>query len=329
MVAWSAGFRSIQVRVLLCSNPILHYNRIHHHHHRSFPSTSTLSIPIPTSGFMSKAPSNPWAEALVTGPYSAEMVLTRLRDLLDGKPVGDTPGISEDEDPRKALVSFVQETDWAFKPEAFDAVWQAVFEVAKRLGCTEQVRDATYFWTERYLGEEAVDAIPAEEGDEDEEEGLTDGLDKTWIATAIGDARLYTLGYGYSAFAWNALLDGLGLDGEENPISDSMRIGSCGQLLAAGQRLKLRVHGGGDKHSTPGFAGRYLQALPTKSGKEKEKGRREGEEFWDGVLKALEVQQEKVGERAKRILKTTWEHLRADKRDMTSEEVADVIWPKY
>jgi len=273
---------------------------------------------------MSESILNPWAEALVADPYSADIVTSRLRDLLAGKAVDDVPGLAKGENPVEQLEGFVQQTDWSFKPEAFDPVWHAIFKVAKKLGCTEKIRDATYFWTEQYLANEALDAIPPEDDEDDDDFGLTDGLDKTWITTAIGDARLYSLGYGYSAFAWNALLDGLSLGEEEQPNSDSMRIGSCGQLLGAGQRLKLRIHGGGDKHATPGFAGRYLQGQPPKNEEEK----KEGEEFWERVLKALDEEQGNAGERAAGILKRTREHLKADKPDMTSEEVANVIWPK-
>ncbi|KAF8909357.1 hypothetical protein CPB84DRAFT_1834375 [Gymnopilus junonius] len=136
---------------------------------------------------MSVCDVNTWAQALVADPYTTGIVSSRLRDLLSGKAVGNPDGIAKGGSATKALEHFVQQTDWAFKPEAFDAVWQ-----------------------EQFLIDEAQDAIPAEDGD-DENEGLTDGYDKSWITTAIGDARLYALGHGYSSFAWNAFLDGLGL----------------------------------------------------------------------------------------------------------------------
>ena len=109
------------------------------------------------------------------------------------------------------------------------------------------------------------------------------------------------MGYGYSSFAWNAFIDGLEL-GDAEANSDIMRIGSCAQLLGAGQRLKLRIHGGGDSHKTPGFAGRYFEAGPEK---EQEDAKKEGEVFWPGneVLKALENQQAKSGPRAAGLLK--------------------------
>lgn len=78
-----------------------------------------------------------------------------------------------------------------------------------------------------------------------------------------------------------------------------MCIGSCAQLLAAGQRLKLYIHGG-DSHDTPGFSGRYLKARPKK---EQETAKREGEVFWRNVLKALEDQQDKAGPKATDLLK--------------------------
>ena len=239
-----------------------------------------------------------WAAAIVAEPYSSENVESRLQDLLDGKTVLDVPGRSKEAKAKYLLEGFVQNTDWTFKPSAFDDIWHAVFKIAKKLGYTNRVRDATYFWTETYLLNEALDVHPEEEADK-KDDVFGGDYDNSWISASLGDARLYALGYGYSAFAWNAFIDGLELgDAEEN--SDSMRIGSCAQLLGAGQRLKLRIHGGGDSHKTPGFAGRYLEARPEK---EQEDAKKEGEAFWNEVLKALENQQVKSGPRATGLLK--------------------------
>ena len=235
-----------------------------------------------------------WAAAIVADPYCSEKVESRLQELLDGKTVLGVPGISKEGKAKYALEGFVQNTDWTFKPSAFDDIWHAVFKIAKKLGFTERVRDATYFWTETYLWNEAWDVDPKEVADKDD----AGDYDNSWISASLGDARLYALGYGYSAFAWNAFIDGLELaDLETN--SDSMRIGSCAQLLGAGQRLKLRIHGG-DRHKTSGFAGRYLEARPKK---EQESAKKEGEIFWGAVLKALEDQQAKSGPRAAGLLK--------------------------
>jgi hypothetical protein len=150
---------------------------------------------------------------------------------------------------------------------------------------------------------QAWDVHPKEEADKDDGD-----YNNSWISSSLGDARLYALGYGYSAFAWNAFIDGLGLDAEAN--SDSMCIGSCAQLLGAGQRLKLHIHGG-DSHKTSGFAGRYLEAWPKK---EQEDAKKEGEAFWGEVLKALENQQAKSGPRAAGLLKV--KHLLQFKLDV-------------
>ena len=242
-----------------------------------------------------------WAAAIVTDPYSSENVESRLQDLLDGKTVFGVPGRSKEGNANYLLEGFVQNTDWTFKPSAFDDIWHAVFKIAKKLGCTESVRDATYFWTETYLLNEAWDVHPKEEADKDDDVYGGD-YDNSWISASLGDARLYALGYGYSSFAWNAFIDGLGL-GDAEANSDSMRIGSCAQLLGAGQRLKLRIHGGGDSHKTSGFAGRYLEARPKK---EQEDAKKEGEAFWGKVLKALENQQAKSGPRAAGLLKVKY-----------------------
>ena len=240
----------------------------------------------------------PWAAAIVSPPCTVESIISHLNDLLEGRGVGNATGRAKNEKAKDLLEVFVKQVNWTFKPEVFDDIWHAIFTIAKELGCTEKIRDATYYWTEKYLLHEALDAIPAEEGDEDDEDGLVDGYDNTWIAAALGDARLYSLGYGYSAFAWNAFLGGLGLI-EGEPISDSMRIGSCAQLLSAGGRLKLRIRGGGDQHRTPGFAGRYLVAAPKG---EQEKYQKDGEIMWSKILAALEEQHKKAGPRAAALL---------------------------
>jgi len=143
-----------------------------------------------------------------------------------------------------------------------------------------------------------------------------------FIATSLGAARLFTLGYGYSSFAWNSLLSGLGKL-EEN--SDSYRIAACAQLLGAGQRLKVFLHGGGDEKQTSGFAGKYLSQ---RSWTERSEWKKTGPENWKGWIKALEDQTSVAGPRAAAILKRTNEHLLADSSDMSSEEVAKLIWPE-
>ncbi|KAF8973578.1 hypothetical protein BDZ97DRAFT_1912060 [Flammula alnicola] len=246
-----------------------------------------------------------WAAAIVAEPSVPDSIYSRLSDLLDGKTVGGAPGVTEDEKPKDKLEIFVQNANWTFKPEAFDAIWHAMFRAAAELRCTEAIRDATYYWTEKFLLNEALDAIPAEEGDEDEDL-LQDGYDNAWIAAAVGDARSM-------------------LSGGEEANSDSMRIGSCGQLLAAGQRLKLHIHGGGDSHETPGFAGRYLQAAAEE---DQEDAKKVGEVTWANVLKALEEEQNKAGPRAAALLKRTYEHLESNSEDLTSVEVSNIIWPE-
>ncbi|EDR03285.1 uncharacterized protein LACBIDRAFT_331585, partial [Laccaria bicolor S238N-H82] len=145
---------------------------------------------------------HPWIVPLVADPYPPETVTSRLKDLLDGKEVGGVPsGLPKGDSRKIALYNFVRQLDLSLKPEAIDAVWHAVFSMANKLWCTSDITDATYWWTEDYLAEAAIDAIPEEDGDDDY--GLVDGYDKVWIASALGAARLYALGYGYSPWAWN------------------------------------------------------------------------------------------------------------------------------
>ncbi|CAA7269141.1 unnamed protein product [Cyclocybe aegerita] len=244
---------------------------------------------------------NTWTSALLVEPATRETISSRLNDLLKGKIVNGVPGSSRGRSKEGMLNQF-----------------HALFDVAKMHGWTEIVRDDTYFWTEQWLLNTAWDA-PDYEGEE-MEEGL--GYDNAWIMCAMGDARLFALGYGYSPFAWNALLDGLGLGDEAE--SDSMRIGACAQLLGAGNRIKLFRSGGGNEKPTPGFAGRYLDARPKKERSEWEKG---GQIDWTSFLKALVDQQQRADPKTAALLKLTHDHLIAGKPDLTSAEVAEIIWP--
>ncbi|KAF8071722.1 hypothetical protein FPV67DRAFT_1411255 [Lyophyllum atratum] len=264
---------------------------------------------------------NSWASAIVANPISPETVTSRLNDLLAGKSINGVPGILPNQKPKDMLSQFVVSADWDFRPAAIDAVWHAVFEIAKAHGWTEHIREQTYYWTEHGLLNVAWDAQSADENEDDEAEDH--GYDNAWITCALGEARLFALGYGYSAFAWNALLDGLGLGCEERN-SDSMRIGSCAQLLGAGMRIKLHLLGGGESHSTPGFAGSYLEARPKDKKAEWEK---KGAETWGKFLKALVEEQSKAGPRATALLQLTHEHVMSEAGDLTSVEVANIVWP--
>lgn len=132
-------------------------------------------------------------------PGFPENVEKRLQDLLDGKTIFDVTG-SDKKNAKNVLEGFVQNADWTFEPAAFDDVWHAVFKIAKKLGCTEHIRDAKYFWTEAFLLDEAWDVDPPEEADKDHPI-YGEEYDNSWISAALGDARLFALGYGYSAFA--------------------------------------------------------------------------------------------------------------------------------
>ncbi|KAJ3508184.1 hypothetical protein NLJ89_g5894 [Agrocybe chaxingu] len=103
-----------------------------------------------------------------------------------------------------------------------------------------------------------------------------------------------------------------------------MRIGACAQLLGAGNRIKLFRSGGGNEKPTPGFAGRYLDARPKKERPDWEKG---GQIDWASFLKALVDQQRKADPKTAALLKLTHDHLVAGKPDLTSAEVAEIIWP--
>jgi hypothetical protein len=192
------------------------------------------------------------------------------------------------------LEQFVRTATWEHNPAALDAVWQGVFTIAARHGWTEEIREETYFWTEQFLLELAWDTEPLDEREDDGEE-----YDNVWITTAFGSARLFSLGYGYSSFAWNALLDGLALGGEQ--CSDSMRIGSCAQLLGGGVRIKDFLLGKSKLRDGKGFAGAWLNAPTTES-----QANRECE--WDQIVEALKTQQSKAGPRAAKLLEVSLFH---------------------
>jgi hypothetical protein len=229
------------------------------------------------------------------GAIARDIITLRLNNLLEGKSVNGAPGKLPAQRSKNMLRAFVTMAVWDIKHEAFDAIWHAVFDIAKKRGWKASlIRDATYYWTAHFLAEPAWDSDPdAEEEDEDDGESCDDN----WIATAFGDARLFSLGYAYSPFAMNALLDGLGWEeGERN--SDSMRMGSCAQLLSAGRRIKLHVEGGGNDYETPGFGGTYLRAQPSSK---RDRWKKAG--TWEAFLKALDDEQAKAGPRAAALLK--------------------------
>ena len=108
-------------------------------------------------------------------------------------------------------------------------------------------------------------------------------------------------------------------------------------------RIKLHIQGGREEDSTPGFAGRYLDARPMH---ERVVWQKNGPELWRNFLKALVEEQSKAGPRAAALLKVsllsictrrlsvrhlyqcTHEHLVLEAGDLTSIEVANTVWPK-
>lgn len=233
-----------------------------------------------------------WSRAITSGSISQDSIRSNLEKLLSESSTG-----GKKLDPRNSLLEFVWQLDLSFKPGTFDVVWHALFELASKYNCLEELRDQTYYWTENFLIIPPGD-VPDEAGTE---ENLNLELDEIYISTSLGAARLFALGYGYSGFAWNSLLQGLGFGDtdEELKNSDTVRIAACSQLLGAGQRLKLFLCGGGDEQATPGFAGKYLKAEP---GRRKIDLEKRGLEVWETWMKALGREREIAGPRARVIL---------------------------
>ncbi|KAJ3507155.1 hypothetical protein NLJ89_g6466 [Agrocybe chaxingu] len=263
--------------------------------------------PTPESIYDSSKPtwSELWAPALVAEPYSHEIIVTRFNHLLAGKTVNGIPGISIKQNLEDVFGDFVNCMDWAFKPAAIDDVWQAIFDIAQAHGWTESIRDLTYFWTEEFLINPPGDAPGngnEDDGDDEEDEDGEGQLD-WWITAAMGAARLFALGYGYSSFAWNALLGGAYGKGSDN--SDTMRIATCAQLLGAGRRFHAHFLGqGGKKPDTPGFAGRWLN-VPEKE--DQEERERNGPGKWSHFLESLLEQRKEAGPKAAALLTLgTW-----------------------
>jgi hypothetical protein len=209
---------------------------------------------------------------------------------LNGKAVDGVSGRLPNTNAKDVLALFVWMAEWEFKPAALDSVWHAIFDIADERGWREIIRNQTYYWTEQFLSNAAWD-VESDDGrggkDEDEQE-----YDNMWITAAFGSARLLALNCGYSQIAWNALLHGLGLWAEREN-SDSMRIGSCAQLLAAGKRIKLLLGGSGDEYATPVLACFQAQLA----------SERQGETTWRAFLQALQDEQEKASSRTAELLK--------------------------
>jgi hypothetical protein len=282
--------------------PMLNRNGIRHVYVIDFPRRSIIQVDVTCIAIDSEMTSiydspdwvDVWASAISASPCSVESVVLRLDLLLDGKSV-DT--ITRLHKPKTVLAQFVRTATWEHNPAALDAVWQGIFTIAARHGWTEEIREETYFWTEQFLLEPAWDTEPLDEREEGDE------YDNVWITTAFGSARLFSLGYGYSSFTWNALLDGLALN-EGEPCSDSMRIGSCAQLLGGGMRIKEYLLGKSKLKDGKGFAGRWLNAPSAES----PESQANGESVWDKIVEALKTQQSKAGPRAAKLLEVSFFH---------------------
>lgn len=239
-----------------------------------------------------------WAVSITAEPATRESIRANLKTLLNGSSINGTQGKPAEQSSREALLNFIWNLDLESKPSSFDPLWHAIFDIAEEDGCTAEVREQTYYWTENLMINGPWDANLDEDEESQNEKGEQE-FDERFIATSLGAARLFTLRYGYSSFAWNTVLSGLGKL-EEN--SDSYRIAACAQLLGAGQRLKVFLHGGGDEKQTPGFAGKYLSQ---RSWTERSEWKKTGPENWKGWIKALEDQTSVAGPRAAAILKVS------------------------
>lgn len=203
-----------------------------------------------------------WRPALLAEPCNSATVVERFNTLLDGKSLKATVAGKDEEvyvlkeyekkkgleiDPECVLEISASNANFYVNPSAIDAFWSGLFELAVIHDLTQKVRAAAYFWSSPVLGEWARDAIPVDERMYDEEEVSDDDdwHDDYYITFSLGAARLFSLGYCYNRRALASLIVGLGIpwnggnwSEEEGIVSDSIRIGSCAQLLAGGQRIK-------------------------------------------------------------------------------------------
>jgi len=108
-----------------------------------------------------------------------------------------------------------------------------------------------------------------------------------------------------------------------------------GLLCGAGMRIKLHIQGGGEERPTLGFAGCYLD---TRQKYERAKWQENGVEMWRIILKTLVEEQSKAAAALLKVSSVnlhkeivslrTHEHLLSEAGDLTSVEVANIIYPK-
>ena len=174
------------------------------------------------------------AVAIVAEPYSSEKVVSWLQDLLDEKTMLGVPGRSKEGKAKYILEGMLP-----------------VCPRSPRSLVPQRVSGTIYFQTEKYLLNEAWDVYPKEKADKDNDifvgfRHRSESAMRAYTHWVMATPRFLGM---------LLIIAGLGL-GDADANSDSMRIGSCTQLLGAVQRLKLRIHGGGDSDTKmSGFAG--------------------------------------------------------------------------
>ncbi|TEB18257.1 hypothetical protein FA13DRAFT_1720240 [Coprinellus micaceus] len=112
-----------------------------------------------------------------------------------------------------------------------------------------------------------------------------------------------------------AIRGGLGLGLLVSSNSDSMRIGSCAQLLGAGQRIRKWCAGGWLDNVNDCFLGKPKEP--------------EGKKKFGELVSALDTPGEEAqSEWARAVLAATRDHLAISRRDLTSKEVYEIIFEK-
>ncbi|EAU84086.1 hypothetical protein CC1G_06948 [Coprinopsis cinerea okayama7 len=240
-------------------------------------------------------------------PALVEFYVESSEPAANSKP-SSSPG-GDATEPLDRLRNLVLAVEFHRSPAKTDVFWHGVFTVAEERQWLRKARGICNAWAELYLNGVPSDMHPR----------MLTGIagaprDDEWVAASLAAGRLYSLGYGYSSYSWDKLMQGLG----DRANCDSMRLGSCVQLLAGGQKIKQWIYGTGPVCEPGKFAG-WLQK-PEKPF---------GEAFWQSILDNLETQQvHALSPQVSELLKATREHLMNDGPDLTSEQVTEIIWPK-
>ncbi|TEB23293.1 hypothetical protein FA13DRAFT_1818454 [Coprinellus micaceus] len=242
-----------------------------------------------------------WVKAITAPPNY--LGRRRLRDLLSGPdPVDGAQARQPSMNEESLFYEFVTCLDLPFNAEvvcALDNIIAGIFGYAK-----EKIINADPYvaeWCSHHILGLPLDF-----------QGYPGFMDKDYIVASLYVARMFALEWSYDWNAWDNLRTGVGLPNEDY-TSDSTRIAACAQLLGGGQKIR-RWCGGEGMDGQPEYFDNW-------------RNRPAGKHEFAEILSALDTQIERTKSKwVKAVIAATQEHFYISQRDLTSEEVYEIIF---